>query len=182
MNSVSEWKSVSDYWMRLTEGGDPLKVQDRIAFVGNVPRVRIRPYTDRETDHLNWVDGPAYAAPPFSSLLQVLRASSEKRRWCDRMLQVMGYKLDDPQATLLDVESAVICSSSGTDEVLLGVRHLTQELPSAVYPYEGRLVVSFAAAAKTAEAYVAEHFPGVPAATSFKDLEEVFARVSEIER
>jgi hypothetical protein len=66
---------------------------------------------------------------------------------------------DYPQKTaaIPTVISATIVRNTGSDKV-----YLETDLPDGCWPYSERLSLKFECAARSAEDYLAKHFPGVP--------------------
>jgi hypothetical protein len=92
---LSEWIVVHEYCAtRIIMGGDPYKVEDRIAFIEKTPRVRIGDYTDWKTDYHNWKEGPKGCGGNLEFDGETIYGFYQpSRRWCDEELKKMGYKL-----------------------------------------------------------------------------------------
>lgn len=57
----------------------------------------------------------------------------------------------------IKIENITIVVDNGTDRV-----YLHTNLPSGVYPYSGKLNISFDVAHKEGSAYCSKHFPNIP--------------------
>lgn len=94
---LSDWIIVDDYCAtRIKIGGDPNKVEDRVAFIDKAPRVRISNYCVEEKHEDGWVsckiqknDAWLYAKNRGSS---EYGHDKENREWCDQMLMLLGWK------------------------------------------------------------------------------------------
>ena len=96
MRADPVWHRVGHCECLVVVGGDPWKLEDRIAFIEKTPRVRIRhmerrdgityggmdPHTPPElSDWLNWASGAKGRGPDDTS-----------RKWCVDMLKLLGWE------------------------------------------------------------------------------------------
>lgn len=95
------WQTVDGYCaVRVREGGNVDKIEDRVAFIEKTPRVRIREwhFTPEHQDFLNWAQGPKGQGgggdPEKEALYGFYQPS---RDWCDAMLRLLGYELADAE-------------------------------------------------------------------------------------
>lgn len=99
---VGPWQTVDGYCAaRIIQGGDPYRVEDRVAFIEKTPRVRIRAAYHRE-QHGTYEDGGAYVDYRWEEFLDWCSGTKgngaddpESREWCDNMLKLLGYELCD---------------------------------------------------------------------------------------
>jgi hypothetical protein len=60
------------------------------------------------------------------------------------------------------VSATIVRLRQGSDHVML-----TTDLPEPAWPFKGELSMQFRTARGQAEAYLTEHFPGVPITTNY---------------
>lgn len=90
---LSNWINLDHTSMRIIKGSDPLILANRIAFIEKSPRVRIKEYTNHDSESDKWEFG--YGTSRHGEDLI-------SRRWCDEKLIELGYTLNHaPDAFLL---------------------------------------------------------------------------------
>jgi hypothetical protein len=97
---VSKWQLLDEYCsVRVIEGGDINNVDDRVALIEKTPRVRIDHKADnfyslytnniiKGTRYKNWFHGN-------SGTHYQTDQHEKERQWCDEILKLMGYELED---------------------------------------------------------------------------------------
>ena len=84
---------VSNVWHVVEDGagaclvkvdGDPNVVADRVAFIEKTPRIRIRMFTNRSDDWLNWAQR-SFKGDGVDDI--------ESREWCENALVLFGHTL-----------------------------------------------------------------------------------------
>lgn len=94
---LSGWIVVEGHCaMRILEGGNPAQLASRVAFIEKTPRVRVRPFTDGETDHKGWRCGPKGSGGTDAEANGYYGFDMDSRAWCDAELLAMGYDVPDP--------------------------------------------------------------------------------------
>jgi len=86
--------------MRVIFGSDPAKVENRFAFIAKTPRVKLTKYQCapeiiennismcRGSDNNFWVFGDKGCG-------ELMGKYKPARDWCDEMLRLMGYELEE---------------------------------------------------------------------------------------
>ena len=99
MTKLSTWIVVDGYCaMRIIEHANPDDISMRVAFIEKTPRIRISPFTNSSTDHINWSQGPkgSGCSAGDEEREQAYGFDPESRAWCDMMLMAAGYDVPEP--------------------------------------------------------------------------------------
>lgn len=101
MYAITPWITYDDCSLRHVVGRDPEDVRYRVALIEKTPRVRIRPAHFRE-HHGTYEDGGPYVEyhwPEHCDWCYGEKGDEpndeESKAWCDAMLKLLGYKLED---------------------------------------------------------------------------------------
>ena len=90
---VSPWIIDEHCAFRTLEGANPDDISTRVAFIEKTPRVRIGPFKDRDSDYLNWEEGPKGPGGPDGDdpANKLYGHYPPSREWCDQRLKELGY-------------------------------------------------------------------------------------------
>ena len=83
---ITPWINVNSGAYRAYDGTCGYNNDNRVAFIGKTPRVRVRNanwVSENYPDHINWVERPVNGDGPDDE---------ESRKWCDDMLKLLGYE------------------------------------------------------------------------------------------
>lgn len=79
--------------MRCLAGSDPANLETRVAFIEKTPRVRIAPFTQKDTDFKAWKQGPKGCGGDDPERNGYYGFYQPSREWCDTELLALGYAL-----------------------------------------------------------------------------------------
>jgi hypothetical protein len=97
---LSKWIEDGDCSMRVIHGSDPSKVENRFAFISKTPRVKLTKHECAEEKIENNVSSCSAADNNFwvfgwKGCGEEMGRYKPSRDWCDAMLKLMGYELED---------------------------------------------------------------------------------------
>ena len=101
MYKVTSWIRYDGCSMRIIQGTDPDDIRNRVAVIEKTPRVRIRPAYLRESRG-TYEGGGEYLDHKWAEHLDWCYGdkgddcnNKESKAWCDAMLKLLGYTLEN---------------------------------------------------------------------------------------